>query len=378
MKILHLASFSGNIGDVANHSGFYSQLSRLIGKEMKDLEITRLEIRKFYRSWGQMEFDKKFVEMANEHDILVIGGGNFFELCWDYSATGTTFDISEENLKSITKPIFINGIGIDDNKGLNKDNIEKFRKFLYILKEKKNVFFTVRNDGSYEIVKKYFSEFSSFIHVIPDHGFFVKDLIDTSSKVDSIGFNIALDMKETRYKNITYLQFLSIIGEQINRICKETNYNIIFFPHIISDYQAIMDVLPYIKNEYTRTRISIASLIQDEELKTFEYYTSCKTIFAMRFHANICALSLGVPVIPIISYPKHEKLYKEIAASNWILNINNDNFNTEISKQTELICNKQTAGHLLSEGNKNQILVKQKEIVYQLLEKWLKENGFKL
>ena len=96
MKILHVASFNGNIGDFANHSGFRKCLNNYIGEQ---IEYTNLEIREFYKSWNLRKFDNDFVDLANQFDLLVFGGGNFFEMCWDYSSTGTTIDLSEEILK---------------------------------------------------------------------------------------------------------------------------------------------------------------------------------------------------------------------------------------------------------------------------------------
>jgi hypothetical protein len=46
MSVLHLASFPGNVGDIANHFGFRPWFERLVEREVKWTEI---EIRDFYR-----------------------------------------------------------------------------------------------------------------------------------------------------------------------------------------------------------------------------------------------------------------------------------------------------------------------------------------
>lgn len=167
IKALHLASFAGNIGDIANHQSFYHQLRKL---DEFSFEIEELEIRDFYKVNQIRKFDEDFVEFVNQHDLFIIGGGNFFELCWDYSLTGTTFDISPEFLKKIKTPIFINAIGIDDNKGTSDLNIEKFKTFLDTIFKHNDVYFTVRNDGSQSIINKYFPEHTSLISTVPDWG----------------------------------------------------------------------------------------------------------------------------------------------------------------------------------------------------------------
>ena len=45
LKTLHLASFEGNIGDNANHNGFYKHLQQ---NKLFTFNIDKLEIREFY------------------------------------------------------------------------------------------------------------------------------------------------------------------------------------------------------------------------------------------------------------------------------------------------------------------------------------------
>ena len=81
LRVLHLASFAGNIGDLANHAGARRMLAERLGFALK---FTDLEIREFY--WKQRSFDDAFVAYANSFDLLIIGGGNYFELWVDHSA----------------------------------------------------------------------------------------------------------------------------------------------------------------------------------------------------------------------------------------------------------------------------------------------------
>src|SRR5690606_23418952 len=136
----------------------------------------------------------------------------------------------------------INSIGIDDIKGKTTNNIEKFREFLNTLFAHNRVFFTVRNDGSYEIFNRYFPEFRKRILEIPDFGFFISDNVEVKNfkpRVDhkAIGFNIALDMPEIRYSELDYKSYLNAVASQIDRILDNTNYYIYLFAHIQSDYR---------------------------------------------------------------------------------------------------------------------------------------------
>ena len=54
MKIIHLASFNGNVGDMINHIGFYNNIRKYV---TSDITIKQIEIRNYYRSWNEAAFD---------------------------------------------------------------------------------------------------------------------------------------------------------------------------------------------------------------------------------------------------------------------------------------------------------------------------------
>ena len=74
-----------------------------------DIIIEQMEIRDFYKSWNLRRFDPNFAEYANTHDLVIFGGGAFWEPRWDYSETGTTLDLSDETLNILSVPVlFLN------------------------------------------------------------------------------------------------------------------------------------------------------------------------------------------------------------------------------------------------------------------------------
>lgn len=378
MKILHLASFVGNIGDVANHEGFYVQLRKMLNCE---LEIDKLEMRLFYLNTQQRKFNQDFADMVNTYDLFIIGGGNFFELCWDYSHTGTTFDISEEVLKSIKTPIFINGIGIDIDKGYNDENIIKFKSFLDNLFSSNKVFFTVRNDGSKDVINKFFPEYSNRIHELPDHGFFIGEVpiingFNKNNLKEFIGINVAIDMKEIRYKHISYDDFIRELAEIINNLLEKYDFDIYLFPHIQSDYFAIIDLMKHIKNYFLRTRISVTSLAIGNELETFKHYKECKLILGMRNHSTICSIGLGIPSFSMTSYPKPEYIYNDLGLHGRYLNIAENDFFKRLIKEIELNLNDDKYNlNIRNQYSETLKIVNiQKEDIYQLLNSWLQEN----
>ena len=89
MRILHLASFTGNIGDNLNHSGLYRSLEKELG--VKNFSIQEEEIREYF--WKKKQFDQGIIKKFNFFDLIIVGGGNFFELWVENSRTGTSIDI---------------------------------------------------------------------------------------------------------------------------------------------------------------------------------------------------------------------------------------------------------------------------------------------
>lgn len=338
-KVLHLASFSGNIGDEANHNGFRRKLQENLDITFK---YTELEIRNFYKSWGKMRFDKNFIDLCNQNDFVIIGGGNFFELCWDYSETGTTIDIGIDTLSRIKSPILFNAIGVDDGKGTNEQNINKFRRFLNYILDNDKYLVSVRNDGSMKILQRHFSDSKlEKVFVVPDGGFFINsgnfEHIEIDSTKLNIGINLAGDMIDIRFGE-KYYEFCSQFGEYLNTILNYIDdINIVFIPHMYSDIDITSKVISFIKDEYRRNRISIAPLLNGSlngGNYIFSLYKKMDLILGMRFHSNVCSIGQNIPNIGLISYHKHGYLFEEIRLMDRALYISNNSLFHQLTKKT--------------------------------------------
>lgn len=332
LKILHMASFDGNIGDHANHSGFHKCIRNYIPYPVT---ITKLEIREFYYSWNMRKFDQDFVSYVNTFDSLVIGGGNFFDIRWDNSSNGTTIDLPISLLDKIKVPIIINGIGVDDDFGrAKKENIRKFGAFLEHLLLHKKCFFTVRNDGSKEIVEKYYgTNLADRITVIPDGAFFYEPKRfhhpELPENKTIIAINIAADLANVRYaegKSETRLtkqesmQELVIALEHIMNANSEVHY--VFVPHIYRDYEAILEVLSAMKDSESRTRCSVAPYVTGNVTDgdyIFDLYRKAQLTIGMRYHSNIGSIAVNTPTIGIINLEKHCNMYRDIGLDNRIV-----------------------------------------------------------
>lgn len=337
MKILHLASFSGNIGDNANHSGFRPWLEKIADCKA---EWTELEIREYY--WQERKFDNSFIELVSGFDLLVIGGGNYFELWVEHSATGTSIDIPLEVFAQIKIPIFFNALGCDEGQGVTDLSLSKFTRFLQLLVDSPQYLVTVRNDGAMKTLRKHIpATLAEKVFVIPDGGFFLDftesnpPYLGASNK--RIGINLASDMAEIRFKkfgaNNGYEIFCDEFAKMLEILAEEDpEIQYFFFPHIFRDLTIVADVISRLGDRLRRTRVSSAPYVTGSEgaKHIFGLYRQCHLFLGMRFHANVCAMSMGLPTIGLCNYPQIDFLYEEINHPDGCLSVREPGFSMSL------------------------------------------------
>ncbi len=347
IKILHVASFNGNVGDNANHNGLRSLLKRQFDDE---LSYTELEIRKFYQNYSRadkLRFDESFAKLANEHDMVIIGGGNFFEIWIDSSSTGTTIDMAPHIVDMIETPIFFFGLGFDPYKGAPKANIEKFKRFVDQIYAAKIHTITVRNDGSAKHVRNLLGEeYTKKIEPIPDGGFFIEESSlykdPLKLKKSYIAVNIAKDMSDLRFNpadnGIDYKTFISeLAGVLEDFLSRNEDMELLLIPHIYSDLDAIYDLMAEMEDLYRRNRITVAPLLHGEgsEKTIFSLYKEAVFAMGMRFHTNACSIGLNTPTIALCTYPNLYDLYEELDLLDQIVIVNRPGFQKNLAKQMQ-------------------------------------------
>lgn len=332
IKILQIASFDGNIGDAANHNGFRNSLKKSLNT---DLEFISLEMRKFYRNWNELSFDETFVKYANQFDLVVFGGGGFFELKWEYSKTGTTINISNEMLSKINPPIIFNCIGTTMAKGASENTIARFKQFMDYCITSDRILFTVRNDGSLDLIKRlYGNEYETKVLKVPDGGFFVEpsqyNHIEFNDGDKFIAINIASDMSEIRFdgkdNHLTKDEFVLTFAKFVNDLLIEyDDISIVFVPHIFKDYELISEICKNVNDKLLRTRITCAPCLNGTEtdgLYNFDIYKNAILSIGMRYHANVCPIGMNIPTIGICTIEPHIKLYEDIGLSRRCIKAN--------------------------------------------------------
>jgi polysaccharide pyruvyl transferase WcaK-like protein len=382
LNVLHIASFIGNIGDNANHKG-----SKWLREKFLDYEfnITQKEIRGFY--WKEWFFNSAdFVKEANSYDLLIIGGGNYFELWVENSKTGTSIDLDLEFLQEIDTPILFYSLGCDLGQGVPKVNIEKFKIFMdYLTKNTEKYFVSVRNDGALTNIEQiYGKRYKNKISRIPDGGFFttIKNYnhCEIEKEMINIIINIAGDMPEVRFPNeegkINYNTFIVDFAKFIEEISLkyENKVNFVFVPHIFRDLKTSYDIINNVNDRLRRTNIKVAPyLIGDNGHDyIFSLYNESDLVLGMRFHSNVCSYALEKNTIGLINYVQIQNLYKDINSNEYV-EINKENFKQKLKNLVIEHLNNKEHFENLSKDIKEKLLNDTK-VEYEKLNNWLKIN----
>jgi polysaccharide pyruvyl transferase WcaK-like protein len=328
LRVLHLASFTGNIGDLANHAGARRMLAERLGFA---LEFNDLEIREFY--WNQRSFDDAFVDYANSFDLLIVGGGNYFELWVDHSATGTSIDITPERLAKLKVPTLFFALGVDTGQGYGAQSAQRFNGFMATVLERRNLFACVRNDGSTRALREVLGDHTAArISTMPDGGFFADPAGDRQADSSSgrIGINIAGDMLDRRFdRGLDTEAFLRELADAC-RVLMDARPSLCIdlMPHIWRDSALIAQLLPMIPDPYLRRRVAVGRLEPSETgLADFlQSYRGFDLVLGMRFHANVCPIGMGVPARGLLNYPQVERLYEEIGMIDRLIDVRDAGF----------------------------------------------------
>lgn len=387
MRVLHVGSFSGNIGDIANHHGFRQWFEKLLGK----IEWHEFEIREVYRK--NLAFDTSFVSKANQYDLVVIGGGNFFELWVDSSPTGTSISIEINDFRKIKVPVFFNALGVDDGMGCSDANLGKFKAFLNVLTSSEQYLVSVRNDGAMGTLKKRISDSAVLSKVLPlpDGGFFATTKLQQQKTVSTqpseqpinIGINLAGDMLETRFpggsENCDYAEFIREFSDALAQLWRRNkSIKFTFFPHIYSDLKVYADILAELPDACRREHVKVCSYDTNVTFEdtAFNEYANCTLILAMRFHANVVAIANQVPVLGLLSYKQIEGLFIELDLEKNLIDVRLRDFKNTLLHQCENILNNLSDSHLEGAEILKKIHANRNTVETKVLE-WLSGNQLK-
>jgi len=348
VKVLHIASFRGNVGDNANHNGMRQVVAEAAGQAVEWHEV---EMRRFYVKYDgadRLRWDSEFARVCNTYDLVVVGGGNFFEVWIEGSSTGCTVDIPQEIIAQLKTRVLFYGLGFDTYKGASPQTLAKFLAFMEALGDRKRFLVTVRNDGSWkQFVSAYGLEAARrWITPVVDGGFFVS-INPAELPVDrTSGFRVvlslAMDMPQVRYGQTDGVLARQRLVTSFRRFCTRVleeipEAGITLMPHIYSDVAILAELLEVLPDHLRRNRVAVGPCLSGTgtEGQTFASYRDADFVVGMRFHANVCAIAQGVPAVGVATYQKITDLFEELGLSDRVVDGRQEDFSDDLWQQLQ-------------------------------------------
>ena len=307
MKICQYASYNINTGDNSTVYGireYFKQNSSLSNIEWYNFnnnqEISRIAKNSPDANSLSKAILSNFKRMKDTTgcQLLLIGGGGQIEPRPGW-ANEITLPFNEEILDNMGVPVACVGLGI--NYFRKKDPNEKvqinkigFRNLECLIN--KSIYFSVRNDGSYEILKDLFKIHSgsdkvlSKVREIPDPGLFFENQLPNKntkqiqSYVFQPSWNNSLEVRSGR--GLTE-QSISNVVEFIE---KYKNFNLI--PHSPKDYS-----FPEKGSRWAVTKDRFKEYVKFNQYVSFmqQIYLKHDMSVAMRGHGQLNAIAVNMP-----------------------------------------------------------------------------------
>ncbi|WP_438961880.1 methyltransferase domain-containing protein [Nonlabens sp.] len=312
IRIAHIGLHgSGNTGDIALFQAVRREYEVNLGK----IQWSLINI--------HSNVDDKLIEILNDHDAIVVGGGGLF-----LSDTNTNeisnwqWAIPLNLYEKINVPLFLHAVGY--NQFRDQDGFASF--FNQNVQKLVNVssFFGMRNNGSIKKFSKHINNKNEGIvfHPCPTTNLqslfpeFTANAMNKTKK--TIAVNIAFDRHHLRYGEF------KTADKILNRICdalktlKNEGCEIINLIHGERDGEFNIWAK---KNDL---EISELNLIGASIQEIFEKYSTLDLVIGTRGHAQMIPYGLNISIISLISHDKLKYFLEDIGEQERGIEVHDD------------------------------------------------------
>ena len=376
LRVAHVAAFHGNLGDRANHVAFYSWFRSFFPNT--HIVWTKIDLREVWRT--DRDLLRRITNLRVRPDLLVFGGGNFWET-WDTSSkSGTSLNVTRAELEKLGIPIFFNALGFETNRGISKNAEAQFFPDLQKYLEDSHVFVSIRNDGSSENLERVGIN-TQGIHKLPDHAFFLEVESNTASdqEIPQIAINLASDMPGKRYPKFgNTADFITAMADCFAEVFSVHPFNLRFVAHIPSDLDSGVMLMSKIPERMQRENFSLDFRNYGglDNLDFVDPYWKSEVNIVQRFHANILSLISPTKTLGISNLPKVTDLLQEVSANpGSVLPLNGPDDMSKLCEELILLLSMRPLAN--QREYDHSALLKVRKATSMELDKWLLENGLK-
>ena len=257
---------------------------------------------------------EKTVDLINNSDVLIIGGGGLFLPDTNENAiSGWQWAIPNELLEKIQVPIVLYTIGYNYFRG--QKNNELFEKNVRLLASKCS-FIGLRNNGSCRAINELIGGGKNKAVYQPCTTTLIRRVyanLAEKKPTGNIALNVAFDRENLRYgddQELILTQIALAMKELVER-----GYKLNYVSHCESDKRFI----PYLENE--NVAFKDVNMSDWFPRKAIDFYNEIDCVLGMRGHTQMIPFGLNCEIISLGSHEKMRWFLEDIDAQDWYIEL---------------------------------------------------------
>jgi polysaccharide pyruvyl transferase WcaK-like protein len=302
LRIVHIGLHKiGNAGDAL----LFPAVRALLQKYLAPIEFTLINLRD--------TVTQEIINLINTHDGVIIGGGGcFFKNSKPNKLSGWQWACPEHLLKQISVPLIVFAVGYNRFRGQEEFDAV-FTQNLNLLIEK-SAFFSLRNSGSIEAIKKYVEPiFHNRLIFQPCPTTLLSKFYPYEKPLNGNGkilaLNIPFDRSNLRYSN-KETDIFKLIAEAVREI-ETKNWQVLLYNHLDDDSEAIKWLGKY---SIFPPQLNLVGVAPGKIIRSYNYADAA---IGGRGHAQMIPFGLNIPIFSLISHNKMGYFLEDIKHPEW-------------------------------------------------------------
>jgi hypothetical protein len=302
LRLVHIGIHrNGNAGDTV----LFPAIRALFQKYLVPIQFTLINLRN--------TVTQEHINLINTHDGVIIGGGGLFLKDTNPNQlSGWQWACPAHLLEKISVPIIVFAVGYNRFRGQEEfDAI--FSQNLNLLVDKA-AFFSLRNSGSIEAIKKYVIPalhnkllFQPCPTTLLSKFYPYEKFLNRDARI--LALNIPFDRSDLRYSNQEF-DIFKLIAEASQEI-EAQNWKVLLYNHLGHDRKAAIWLS---KHGIFPPQLDLGGLTPD---KVIHWYNYASAVVGGRGHAQMIPFGLEIPIFSLISHDKMGYFLEDIQHPEW-------------------------------------------------------------
>jgi polysaccharide pyruvyl transferase WcaK-like protein len=278
-------------------------------------------------------FDRERLELVNETDGVVVGGGGLFRP--DPAPNGNSgwqWNVPREHLERLTVPLALVAVGFDLFEG-QQFRGTRFRDGLEALVDRAGLV-GLRDRGSVAraqaLLPGRLAEKVSFLPcptTVLSHIHARPDDVPARGVAGAVLVNVAFDSDARRFGD-GYGAFLARMAAYVTTV-RDAGAEVRCAAHLPADERVVADLA-----RRHDVRLPVDALYDLPVEEGYELYRRAGVVVGMRGHATMIPFGLGTPVLGLVSHPKLRFFLADIRRPEWGVDVDDAELDGALAERT--------------------------------------------